>query len=71
MAAKKKSKPRNTAKYDFIVGGRIVHSGITQRPLEERERELRRKYGPGRINQVGHRTTDEAAREWEKAKRKS
>lgn len=71
MTKKKRSKPRDTAKYDYRVRGRIVHSGITKRQLEERARELQTKYGPGRITQVGRRTTEEAARKWEKTKRKS
>ncbi|MFQ5953611.1 MAG: hypothetical protein ACE5JZ_00935 [Kiloniellales bacterium] len=64
------AKTRDTYKYDFVKGGRIVHSGITRDP-ERREGELRRAYGSGNLRQVGRRTTEEAARSWEKGKRKA
>lgn len=57
-------KTRNTYKYDFKVGNKIVHHGITK-DLERREQEHQQKWPKGHIKQVGHRTTDEAAREWE------
>jgi predicted GIY-YIG superfamily endonuclease len=68
--ATRKQKPRPYYKYDYKVKGRIVHSGITD-DLERRAKEHERKYGKGQIIQVGRRTTEEAAREWEKTKRKS
>ncbi len=58
-------KPRDTYKYQFKVGKKIVHGGITK-DLERREQEHTREYPDGHIKQVGHRTTEEAAREWEK-----
>jgi len=58
------SKPRNTYKYHFKVGHKVVHSGITI-DLERREREHQREYPTGHIKQVGRRTTKEAARDWE------
>ena len=62
------SSDRDTYKYQFVGSDRrIKHSGITN-DLERRERELRREYGQGDIRQVGHRTTREAAREWEKSR---
>lgn len=61
---------RNWYKYDFMVGTKIVHSGITQ-DLKRREREHRVRWPGGRIVQVGNATTEEAAREWEKSKRKT
>ncbi len=63
-------KSRDTYKYDFVKGGRIVHSGITREP-ERREGELRREHGGGNLREVGRRTTEEAARTWEKGKRKA
>lgn len=65
-------KKRDTYKYDFVdKRGKILHSGITK-DLERREPELKRKYGQtGHTRQVGRRTTEEAARAWEKGKRKA
>lgn len=58
-------KPRNTYKYVFKCGHRIVHRGITK-DLERREQEHKREICPdGHIKQVGRRTTEEAARDWE------
>ncbi len=66
------AEPRDTAKYQFRdERGRIVRSGITKRDLEVRERELQRETGiAGTTSQVGRRTTDSAAREWERRQRK-
>ena len=61
------SKPRDTYKYLFKVGNKIVHGGITN-DLERREREYQQKWPKGHIRQVGKRTTEEAAREWEQDK---
>lgn len=63
-------KPRKYYKYDFKVGNKINHSGITD-DLERREAEHKVEWPMGHIVQVGRRTTEEAAREWEKTKRKS
>ena len=61
---------RDTYKYDFKRGNKIVHSGITI-DLDRREGELEQRWSEGHIVQVGRKTTDEAAREWEKSKRKA
>lgn len=58
-------KPRKIHKYCFKVGNKIVHRGITDN-LERREGEHKQRWPKGHIKQVGRRTTDEAAREWEK-----
>jgi len=58
-------KPRNTYKYQFKVGNKIVHEGITD-DLERREQEHKQKWSKGHIKQVGRRTAEKAAREWEK-----
>ena len=63
-------KGRPYKKYDFIRGGKIVHSGITI-DLDRRERELKQKWSSGRIKQVGGSVTEDSAREWEKTKRKA
>ena len=59
------SKPRDTYKYRFKVGNKVVHGGITK-DLQRREAEHRQKWPTGHIEQVGSRTTEEAARKWEK-----
>lgn len=60
-------KPRDTYKYQFKEGNKILHGGITN-DLERRESEHQQKWPKGHIKQVGRRTTEEAAREWEKEK---
>lgn len=60
-------KPRNTYKYQFKIGNKIVHSGITN-DLERRELEHQQRWSKGHITQVGRQTTEEAARKWEKDK---
>ncbi len=62
------TKPRDYRKYEIKVGNKVVHGGITNRPLEEREKEHQQKWPSGHIKQVGVATTEEAAREWEKDK---
>ena len=59
------SKPRDTYKYRFKVGNKVVHCGITK-DLQRREAEHREKWPKGHIKQVGVRTTEDAARKWEK-----
>lgn len=58
------AKPRNCYKYHFKVGNKIKHSGITK-DLERREEEHQQKWPNGHIKQVGRKTTEEAARNWE------
>lgn len=58
---------RDTYKYLFKVGNKIVHGGKTN-DLERREQEHKENWKKGHILQVGRRTTEEAAREWEKKK---
>lgn len=47
--------------------GTVIRSGITKRPLEVRERELRREEKKPRatIHQEGPAVTEKTAREWE------
>ena len=62
------SKRRDTYKYQFKKGNKILHGGITD-DLERREQEHQQTYGnKGHITQVGRKTTEEAARQWEKDK---
>ena len=59
---------RDTYKYRYLGSdGKIKHSGITKN-LKRREGELRSQYGEGNIEQVGRKTTREAAKDWEKGK---
>ena len=61
------AKPRDTYKYQFKKGNKVVHGGITG-DLDRREKEHQQKWPDGHIKQVGHRTTEEAALDWEKGK---
>lgn len=61
------ARPRNTFKYHYKVGNKIVHGGITN-DLERREIEHQQKWPKGHIKQVGRRTTKDAAEKWEKDK---
>ena len=61
------AKARDTYKYYFKDGRKIVHGGITK-DLERREQEHQQQWPKGHIVQVGRRTTEEAAREWEEEK---
>lgn len=61
---------RNTNKYHFKKGNRIVHTGITN-DLERREKEQKRNYGnDGHIMRVGRATSREAALKWEREQTK-
>lgn len=58
---------RDTYKYHFKLGNKIVHTGITY-DIDRREAEHKRErgWGKGHIKQVGLRTTRAAAVEWER-----
>lgn len=58
---------RDTYKYHFKVGNKIVHGGITN-DLDRREAEHQQTWANGHIKQVGRKTTEEAAHQWEKDK---
>lgn len=60
-------KPRDHYKYHYKIGNNIVHGGITN-DLERRENEHQQKWPKGHITQIGRRTTEDAARMWEKEK---
>jgi len=56
---------RDTYKYHFKVGAKILHTGITN-DLPDRERTLQRTLDEsGHIKQVGGATTKDAALQWE------
>lgn len=59
------AKPRTYYKYAYRKGRKIRHKGITK-DLEQREKQHQQKWPGGKITQVGRKTTEEAAREWEK-----
>ena len=65
-----KRMPRDAYKYEFKVGDKVVHRGITN-DLARREREHRKEWPDGHMKQVGRRTTKEAARKWEREHLKS
>ena len=58
---------RDTYKYYFKEGNKVVHGGITN-DLDRRDQEHKQKWPSGHIYQVGRSTTEEAARQWEKDK---
>ena len=58
------TKKRNIYKYQFKIGNKIIHGGITK-DLERREEEHQQKWPKGHIKQIGRKTTEEAARKWE------
>ena len=57
--------PRNTYKYHFKKGHKIVHTGITN-DIDRREAEHKQTYGSGHITKVGSATTRDAALKWER-----
>lgn len=59
------SAKRDTYRYEFRNGRRVLHRGITN-DLAKRESEHRRDYGGGRIVQQGPPVTRAAALEWER-----
>lgn len=65
MAAK-----RDTYKYHYKRGNKILKSGITD-DLDRREQEHRQKWPKGHIVQDGRRTTRDAALEWERKQKKA
>lgn len=59
---------RDTYKYHFKKGNKIVHTGITN-DIDRREAEHQSEtgWGKGHISKEGNRTTREAALKWERA----
>ncbi len=51
--------------YHFVVGGHIVHGGITT-DFVRREQEHRQKWPNGTLRVVGGPMTEAAARTWER-----
>lgn len=64
------AKKRDTYKYDYKVGNKIVHSGITN-DLDRREQEHQQRWPSGHISQSGRKTTEDGARSWESTRPKS
>ena len=58
---------RDTFKYYFKTGNKVVHRGITY-DLDRRETEHKNTHGwgDGHIKQIGFRTTRKAALDWER-----
>jgi hypothetical protein len=57
---------RDTRKYHLMQGKRVIHRGITSRPLTEREREHKQVHPDSRIKQVGRAVSWTSALEWER-----
>ena len=55
---------RDTYKYHLKIGNKIDHRGITN-DLERREREHQGEHPGSSIDQIGRKTTRDAALEWE------
>lgn len=67
------SNERDTYKYAFKVGNKIVHRGITT-DLEKREnahQNSRQPWANGHIVQIGRRTSRDAALKWESEQQKT
>ena len=64
------TKPRNYYRYDFKIGNKIKHSGITN-GLDRREQEHQQRWPNGHIKKVGPAVTQDSALEWEKTKQKT
>ena len=62
----RKQNPRNFTRYVVKTGNKILHGGITERPLEERAEEHKRRWPNSHVNKVGPKVTEETARQWEK-----
>lgn len=59
------AKSKNTFKYQLKDGAKVVHRGITN-DLERRESEHQTQFPNTTIQQVGRRTTRDAALRWER-----
>lgn len=65
LQSRKSTMARDTYKYHFKRGNKILHTGITN-DLDRREREHQGSIDPkGHISQVGRRTTHDGAKSWE------
>ena len=62
------NKPRTFTRYEVRVGRKKVHGGITERPLDQRAAEHKRKYPGAKVTKVGPKVTEKSARQWEKDK---
>ena len=56
---------RNTYKYHFKDGNKVIHRGITNDP-QRREGEHLQDFSGGHLKQIGRRTTRDAALKWER-----
>lgn len=56
---------RDTYKYHFKIGKKVVYRGITN-DLKRRETEHKTRWGTGKIEKIGRKTTRERALDWER-----
>ncbi len=57
---------RDTTRYNLRQNRKIVHKGITKRPLEERLEEHQNEYPGATISKVGPKVTEDSGRKWER-----
>ena len=62
--------PRNWYRYDFKVGNKIRHSGITRDP-DQREKQHQERWPSGHLSVQGPAVTKDAALKWEEGKHKT
>lgn len=55
---------RDTYKYHFKIGKKVVYRGITN-DLKRREIEHKTRWNTGKIEKIGRKTTRERALDWE------
>lgn len=60
------AQPRNHRRYVVRQNRKVVHKGISKRPLEQRLQEHHQKWPNATISQAGPAVTEETARKWEK-----
>ncbi len=70
MTESKMAGKRPYVGYDFMVGTKIVHSGITI-DSDRRETEHKQRWPSGHLKVVTGPMTEEGARDWEAGKQKT
>ena len=68
QATGRSRQPRDTYRYHYKVGNKIVFTGITNNPAR-REAEHQRAYPGGRIDRIAPRVTRKSAERWEQQQR--
>ncbi len=63
------AQPRDTTRYHYKKGNKIVHTGITNNP-ERRETEHQAEVPGGRLEKQGPKVTRDSAERWERQQAK-